>query len=690
MKRWPLNKSYFWETAPFFRILLPFASGIVCYDRARSSSLPGSYALWASFIALLLCLLLLWVNKNKAMLHAGLSALLVIFMLLLGYSASYFNDIKNDPSWFGSKVDSGNTCLVRLTDDPVEKERTWKLTVSVLDNIANGNVAPTSGKAFLYCFKEEAAIPFHKGDTILIPGNWQPIKNAGNPFEFDYAANCRRNNILYQQFCFANDIQLFAAHAYIQTSLIDKVHESCMRQLTIYLPDLKTKGLIQAMLLGDEVNLDSELRQSYSETGIVHIIAISGGNVAIFFLVISFLLRWLKNRKHLWVKYAIALPMVWFYVVMAGAPPSAVRAAVMFSLFAGGIMLQKNNNNVNNLLATAFLLLCAQPMWLFSLGFQLSFVAVLSLLIFYAPVYKWFLPKNTLTKGLWSAIAASISAEILVAPLVIYYFHTFPLLFLVANVLAYVFMSVVLYMSMAIIGLSFIPFIAKILGSITVLIVTFFNKIVEWLQGCNPYSFHMLMLTGVELILLYIILSGILLFLMKKQKPALFTGLIAACLLLISFSASEWTMLHQRRLVVYNTGKANYIELIEGDHYSIICQDTGSQKKTNYAIKPAHIGWHAWRQDSSATPYEIMNINGKSLLILNQRVDTGLRFHVDYLVINCEGRLTVEHLQRVFTPEIIIAGNSYSVNQQDNLLRNCVNNAIGSHATRAQGAYVAE
>jgi competence protein ComEC len=672
MKRWPLNKAYFWETAPFFRILLPFAAGILCYDRARVSFLHGSYTLWAAFITLLLCLLLLRV-KNKVMFH----------------SASYFNDIKNDPAWFGNNVNSGNTCLARLADEPVEKEHSWKLTISVLNNIANGQTVRTSGAAFLYCSKEEA-LPFHKGDTILIPGDWQTIKNAGNPFEFDYAANCRRNNIVYQQFCSANDIVLFAAHAKIQTSLIDKVHEWCMQQLAIYLPDLKTKGLIQAMLLGDEVNLDPELRQSYSETGIVHIIAISGGNVAIFFLVISFLLRWLKNKKHLWVKYAIALPMVWFYVVMAGAPPSAVRAAVMFSLFAGGIMLQKNNNNLNNLLATAFLLLCAQPMWLFSLGFQLSFVAVLSLLIFYAPVYKWLSPRHMLTNGLWSAIAASISAEILVAPLVIYYFHTFPLLFLVANVLAYLFMSLVLYMSMAIIVLSFIPLIAKYLGIITIFIVTWFNKIVEWLQGCNPYSFHMLLLTGAELILLYFMLSGILLFLMKKQKPALFIGLIAACLLLSSFCTSEWTMLHQRRLVVYNTGKANYIELIEGDHYSIICQDTGSQKKTSYACKPAHIGWCAWRQDSVTSLSDIMEINGKSLLILNQRIDTSMRFHVDYLVVNYAGRLNAENLQLVFSPETIILGNNYSENQQDNLLLNCANCAIGAHGTRSQGAYIAE
>ena len=145
------------------------------------------------------------------------------------------------------------------------------------------------------------------------------ITNAGNPFEFDYAAYCRRNDILYQQSCSANDIRLYAPASEVGTPFIDHAHDWCMAQLDKYIADPKTKGLIQAMILGDEVNLDEDLLQSYADTGIIHIIAISGGNVLIFFIFISALLWWIRDKKHLWIKYAIALPLVWFYVLMAGA-----------------------------------------------------------------------------------------------------------------------------------------------------------------------------------------------------------------------------------------------------------------------------------------------------------------------------------------------------------------------------------
>jgi len=613
--------------------------------------------------------------------------LLGFIMLFGGYSIAYFSDIKNNREWFGENIINNKSYLARITDAPSEKEHTWKVPVTIINSISDGHATTAKGKAFLYLYKDRFPVLLHKGDTIFVPGKWQPIKNPDNPFEFDYAGYCRRNNIYYQQFCSANDIRLYATNDPASTPFIDRAHEWCMAELDKYITDPKTKGLIRAMLLGDEVNLDPELLQSYSETGIIHIIAISGGNVAIFFFVISFLLWWLRHKRHLWIKYAVALPLVWFYVLMAGAPPSAVRAAIMFSLLAFAVMLQKNNNTLNQLLATAFLLLCAQPMWLFSAGFQLSFVAVLSIILFYGPVYNWLSPTNKIAKGLWSAVAASISAELLVAPLVIYYFHTFPLLFIVANVAAYLFMTVVLIMGMVIIVSSFFPVIAKFIGICTVWLVTWFDGIVTWLQSCNPVSFHFLMLTGVELILLYFIIAGFVLFLLKKQKPAIFAAAIASCILMFSFCKDKWKALHQQRFVIYNTGKANHIELVKGNYYTVLYTDTGSQKKTDYVVKPSHIGWRAWKQDSSGIQ-DIYEIGGKTVLILNRDIDSNTRFHADYLVVNYSGKIYSEELRKIFSPSLVIIGNNYNRRQQDGFTKEFEQAGVAIHCMDKDGAIV--
>ena len=685
MSRWPLHNVYFWETAPFFRVLLPFAAGILFYDKA-GISVPASVSLTIICISFLLLAAVVYYRKNNSAYRVVTFSLVNILLFFCSYALSYNADIRNDKRRYGNSLNGGNTYLVRLSDNPSEKENSWKLPVSVICSIDNGRSQPVTGNAFLYLYKNRVPMMLHKGDSILVPGKWEPIKNAGNPFEFDYAGYCRRDNILYQQSCSANDVRLYGSADAAGMAVIDRSHDWCMTQLDKYLPDAKTKGLIQAMLLGDEVNLDEELRQSYSETGIIHIIAISGGNVAIFFLVISVLLWWLKDKKHLWIRYAVALPLVWFYVLMAGAPPSAVRAAVMFSLLAFSVMLQKSNNSLNTLFATAFVLLCAQPMWLFSVGFQLSFAAVLSLILFYMPVYKWLSPVHKPGRLLWGTVAASIAAEVLVAPLVVYYFHTFPLLFIVANVLAYLFMGLVLVLGIAIVLLSFLPLAAKCIGICTVWIVTLFDNIVVRLQSMNPVSFHYLVLTGLELVCLYVTITGIVLFFMKKQKQGLFVGLTACCLLFLSFCADEWQRLHQQRLVVYNIGKTNHVELISGRTYSELTTDTVTEKKIAYATGPAHINWRAWTKAGTKAG-EIWEVNGKTVVILNEEIKGDAQFHADCLVINYTGQPDLAELQKVFSPAVIVVGNNYSRKQQGKL---AVSTGANIWPVADKGAFVFE
>jgi len=281
MKRWPLHKAYFWETAPFFRLLLPLAAGIICYDVGWLHFLTGSNSLTATSIAFLLFLGIVISGKVSNAYRIATFCLLTVMILCGGFCVSWNNDIRNDKQWFGNSTDKNITCLARINDAPVEKEHSWKVPVTIVNAIKGGKVSPAKGNAFIYLYKDDQPMLLHKGDSILVPNKWVPIKNAGNPFEFDYAKYCQQNNLCYQQSCSINEIRLYAANDESGNSIIDNAHDWCMSQLDKYITEPKTKGLLQAMLLGDEVNLDEDLRQSYADTGIIHIIAISGGNVVL-------------------------------------------------------------------------------------------------------------------------------------------------------------------------------------------------------------------------------------------------------------------------------------------------------------------------------------------------------------------------------------------------------------------------
>lgn len=646
MKRWPLHRAYFWQRAPFFRLLMPFIAGIVAY-----TFLPGP--LWAFIAALLLSLsvygIALW-EKKAPVSFAASQLCLFLFAWLLCYN----NDVRNREQWYGHKINTADFFVARIAEVPIEKEHSYKLQVNMLAAMEPGRLQRAGGTALVYVLKQQGTMPPRKGDTVLLPNKWRAIKDAGNPFEFKYAAWCAQNNIFHQMLLPPKDIVIYARGNAKDAGFIARSHDWCMQQLALYIKDSTALGLLQAMLVGDKVNLDNETRQAYTQTGIIHIVAISGAHVGIFFLVISGLLWWLRHKKYRWLRYVIALPFVWFFVVVAGAPPSAIRAALMFSLLALGIMLQKNGNSLNTLLATAFILLCAEPMWLYAAGFQLSFVAVLSLIIFYRPVFRLYAPGHWLLTKVWSAVAASLAAELLVAPLVIYYFHLFPLLFPVANLAAALFMTVVMMLGIALIACSFMPSLAGLLGLACTWLVRVFDGIVQLLQSGNPRSFQYLQIDAAELFLLYAVITGVALWLLQQRKDALFTGLAAACALVALLCADEYKALHQRRLLVYNTGKVVHAELLAGKTYQVLCTDP-RLRHVDYITKPAHTGWHAWRQSSNGSRPEIISIAGRTVLFYKDTVAHAYSdISADYIVVCRPAQVDAAQLYDSFHPAYIV------------------------------------
>lgn len=682
MKRWPLKETYFWETAPFFRLLLPLIAGIALYSIAAIQN----NVVIAVGVAAALVFVFTGLIKNRKF-----TALIYFFSLQLvlvccGWLLSFSNDINQKPDFFGKHIGKGKYFVARITQTPAEKPRTYKLSVRVLNAIDSNSDIKVKGNAIVYVYKNEDSLTYHRGDTILISDKWEPVKSAGNPYEFNYAQYAARNNIYYQQFVPANNILLLGRAN--GNSLIDKVHDYCMQQLATYLPDRKALGLMQAMLIGDEINLDNDTRQSYSETGIVHIIAISGSHITFFFVLISFLLAWIRNRRYHWIKYLLALPLIWFYVLMAGAAPSAVRAAVMFTILSVGFALQKQPNSLNQLFAAAFILLCVEPMWLYSIGFQLSFLAVLSLILFYNRIYHLLGLKSKLLRGAWAAISASLAAELLVAPLVIYYFHLFPLWFVIANLAAYLFMGVVLVSVILIIVFSPIGVIAKCLGAITTFIVALFNNLVAFFQVNNPSSFSFLHITGFDLVLLYLLIAAIAVFLIYRKGYSMWiasaiTAILATSLLVQSYQAGK-----QKRLIVYNINHTTYIELIDGKYYTPLTNDSVKPVQFNYCVKPAHIQWHAWRgkkQDQNQSMYAI----GRSTLAISDSLPVKKTSTANYVVIGypyISG--AVEAIKLAYHPDKLVFTSNLSRKQLATWLDACKVAKMPAHAVANDGAFI--
>jgi competence protein ComEC len=391
------------------------------------------------------------------------------------------------------------------------------------------------------------------------------------------------------------------------------------------------------MLLGDEVNFDAGTRGLYQDTGIVHIVSISGSHVAFFFVLINGALFWLYRRRQLWVKYSIALVLIAIYVLVAGAPVPAVRSALMFGMVAAGMLMERDGNPVNILLGSALLMLIWQPMWIYSLGFQLSFLAVLSLALFFRRIAGLWAPPNRVLKGAWQVIAVSVSVQILTVPVVIYYFHLFPVGFLVANALASLIMSVVMVLGMLILAFSGLPVVATALSKLTIFITEVFSSMLGYLQKLNPEALRHLYLSPAGLWLSLLAISCYAVWLIQKQAKWLLAGLGSTVVLLSMLIAGQWEALHQHRLIIYNTSGSGFAaQLIGKRSFVMTAPDyVADTPNLNFATSGAENRYLAWRRiNRPEAMVHSLSIDRKLVLILHKALLPPLPLAVkpDYLV----------------------------------------------------------
>lgn len=690
MARWPLRTARFWEEAPFFRLLLPLCAAIVLYD--AGFSLPGPFLL-VLLPACLGAVLVLFSRRPVIGSFRAAGALLLMFtVFLLGLGLCRLNDARTADDWMGHQVGRAPAFWLRLEEEPEEKERTWKLPVQVFAAHLPQGVTESSGKALVYVYKNDSICRYHRGDTLLLQAQWQPVRNAGNPFSFDAETWYRRNNVFFQAFVPQDSLLLIAEGRDQDKSWLLRRREAALSVIKTYFPDAPYQGLMKALLLNEDDGFDPELRQAYTDTGVIHIVAISGSHIATLFLLVGGLLFWIRGRRWKWVRYVIGLAVVWSYILLAGAPPSALRSGIMFSFIAAASVLGREQHALNTLLAAAFILLLGRPMWLFSVGFQLSFVAVLALVTIYPSIRRWWVPAFRPLRLLWQCMAASISVELLAAPLVIYYFHNFPLLFLPANIVASVLMGLVaLTGGFLVWAFAGVPVVAKVVAAVVCACIGGFNEAMLWLQQLNPASLQYLHLSLPELLVLYAAIACFLYALLRPKKILIWPGFAASVLLLLLLCRDEWSALHQQRLVVYNTGRQLTAELIRGKSY-----------RSNTLVRPAaveqwlkgpHAAWKTWRHDRGDTLPELFCLRGKNILLWKEGVSVNRPpgFRVDVLVLERSLRaLSPAEVLHLFRPGVIVAGNGQ---RRKDLLAwsdSCALYRVPFHATPLEGAWVLE
>ncbi len=375
---------------------------------------------------------------------------------------------------------------------------------------------------------------YELGDFVAFKTAVEPFRNETNPGSFDAEYYYGTHHYTGRAFIASNCISKVGSRNNL-TIFFSKWQDEIGKKMKSWLPE-SVSGIGVALLLGNKADIDQEVLDSFSNTGAMHVLAVSGLHVGIILIIfqtiLGFFSRWISKKQAI----LFSVILIWGFGLLSGASPSVIRAVVMFSILALGQLLSRKNNGLNNLILSAVILLMYDPYYLFDIGFQLSYVALVGILLFQNPIYKLIPIKQKWLDWLWKGSAVGIAATIATTPFMLYWFHQFPNYFLFSNIVVMLLGFIVLLFLIILIFTAWIPYFNSLIIFLTaislqglIIGIQFVDRIPGGVSGGFELDFIQFLVLGTLIGYCFHTL------LIKQLFPKIALIGLAVCLLFISW-----------------------------------------------------------------------------------------------------------------------------------------------------------
>ncbi|MDX8554358.1 ComEC family competence protein [Tenacibaculum sp. 1B UA] len=411
---------------------------------------------------------------RKAFSIAGL-----LFFVFTGISATYIHNPKNYASYYEHQLTESSTYIldVQKVLKPGNYYTKYVAKVSQVDS------TKTTGYILLNIQKDSLSHPLKVGYQIFIKTPFKELIPPLNPHQFDYKQYLAKQYIYNQVFLNKQQFKQLENTNFSLVGLSANIREKVQASLKKYHFSNNEFAVINALLLGQRQEISKDLLESYTNAGAIHILAISGLHIGILLLLLSYLFKPIEKLPYgVLIKTVCIVLFLWSFAFIAGLSASVVRAVTMFTFVAIGQSFKRKKIIEYSLISSMLFLLLIKPMFLFDVGFQLSYLAVFGIVWVQPLLYNLWNPKFWLLDKGWSLFTVSVAAQVGILPISLYYFHQFPGLFIVSNLIIIPFLSSILLLGIVVILLAVLnslpQFIADVYGSI----ISLMNRFVDWVS----------------------------------------------------------------------------------------------------------------------------------------------------------------------------------------------------------------
>ncbi len=667
---------------PLARITISFLLGIL----TSYFLLPNPNLIWKPTLVLLLLLSLLYFGTKtdqKFKLFFSITTYLVSFFIGISSLIVQTESFRKTNYSNYESAFKNNALITLIIREPLKDSYYNQRYIAIVQTIDNKNY---SGRVLINIPKKGLRKKLEVGTIAQIKGQLQKNKKPENPNQFDYS-NYLKNKQIYAQ--------LYANPATI------KISTELQKNIWYYTAKLNSKitqnlekthfnkealAVATALLLGQRQDISPDILQNYQYAGAIHILSVSGLHVGIIFLFLNFILKPIPNtKKGSLLKLGILLTCLFSFALIAGLSASIVRSVTMFSFVAIGLHLKRSVNIYHTLIVSILLILLFQPNFLFDVGFQLSYLAVFFIIWFQPILTSYWKPKNKILKYIWDILTVSFTAQIGTLPLSLYYFHQFPGLFFITNLIVIPLLSIIMLLGVITILLAATGWINIWLSKPFEWSILLLNKIINFIASFEQFIIKDIPFNLLLLICTYALIITAILWLKKPQFNKLLLVLLTIITLQSSLIYNRWTIQNQEEWIVFNLKRKTLIAHRTGRAVSLYTNDSIATK--NPILKSYLINNFSYVDQIKPIKHTAYYKSNK-ILILDSIGIYPLNAEPDIVLLTKTPKINLDRVLTTLKPKLIIADGSNYKSILEQWKRSCEKQNIPFHATAEKGYFL--
>ncbi len=609
---------------------------------------------------------------------------MVFFMfVLIGMFSVNIQNTLTYKQHYNQYLEKENSILLKITKTlkPTKYYDKYQAEVIQVNN------KKTIGKV-LVNKKKDSVNKLKIGNIYYTKNSFKKIDKPKNPYQFNYRKYLKRKQILHQITLTDKKYIVSKSNAFSISIIASKIRNRIEKNLEKKHFTKDQLSIINALLLGQRQDVSKELIQDYQNAGAMHILAVSGLHIGIIYAILLLVFSPIKRLKFKSIKgktiqILLVVLFLWSYAILAGLSASVVRATTMFTAIALGLLSKRKTNTLHSLFISMFVVLLFRANFLFDIGFQLSYLAVFSIVYWQPKFNAWYLPKNKILRFFWQICTVSFAAQIGILPLSLFYFHQFPLLFFVSSLVIIPVLGIVLGFGFLVLFLAYFTILPNFIASIYGEIIEKMNVFIQFIAKQELFLIKNIFFSVFLVFGFYFLIIAIYRFFEKQNFKKLQTILIIILGIQLIYFYEKYQRETTKEMIVFNQSKHSVIGFRNGNSLKIY------HNLDNFSEHSSIDTYQKGTGVSTIKIYDyIPNIFKNNMLV----VDSLGIFNIKKLdskivLLRNSPKINIDRLFQFYKPKILIADASNYKSYVMYWQKKCAEKNVHFYSTYKNGAY---